>query len=308
VKIAVILNGISLFKSTFYQTIYPVLKERFAPEIFETRSKRDGVGLAAKAVVNRFDLVFAAGGDGTIHQVVNGLLSEDLPSLKLPVLGVIPLGSGNDFVRSIPQHKKPWDIVRAIETFNTREIDIGEVHYSVSHPADAVSATARRFFINVADVGMGPEVVRKVTNSGRVFGSAMAYYQGIISTFFSYKPVMLCAEAEGWRWKSAMRTFAIANGKYYGNGLCIAPDAALDDGKLDVFACGGVSVLDFIMQSIPLRRGRRIENPEIKYHRAKMIKLWSESPLEIEADGEILGWLPATVGLAGVKLRVLTAG
>jgi diacylglycerol kinase family enzyme len=102
-----------------------------------------------------------------------------------------------------------------------------------------------------------------------------------------------------------MRTFAIANAQYYGNGLCIAPDAKVNDGVFDIFACGEVSVIDFILHSIPLKAGRRIKHSKVQYLKSRDVELSSDEPLEIEADGEIIGWLPARVKISEVKLKII---
>ncbi len=132
---------------------------------------------------------------------------------------------------------------------NVRELNVGKVHFT----SDA-GTTEQCYFINVADIGMGPEVVRKVLRSGRPFGSGVAYYKSILSTFFTYRMMEVEAKSEHWRWKNKVRTFAVANGKYYGHGLCIAPDAMPDDNQFEVFACADVSILDFIIQSGPLKK------------------------------------------------------
>jgi YegS/Rv2252/BmrU family lipid kinase len=296
----------SLAKDVFYKKYLPLFKELFEVEVFETRTVHDAIGLASKCTQRRFDVIVAAGGDGTINQVVNGMLTEHMPNNGYPVLAVLPLGSGNDFARSLELDTSPTAFVERLKKFHVQEIDVGEVYYSVSPHEDAVtSLREKRYFVNVADVGMGPPVVRGVLESGRAFGSAVAYYKSILKTFFTYQPLMLHAKAESWQWSHYMRTFAVANAKYFGNGLCIAPDAVLDDRRFEVFACGPVSVLDFILHSLPLKQGKKIKHKHVSYHTTAQIELSSPSPIEIEADGEIIGWLPATIKLSENRLRFL---
>lgn len=307
-KVAIILNGISLKKSRFYKRILPALKSLCNPEVFETQSKNDAVQLAGKVVARGFDFLFAAGGDGTIHQVVNGMLRDHQPPSKLPVLGIIPLGGGNDFARSFGLSADQHILVRSLRDGLTLNIDVGEVTYLTRNDGHANGARNKRFFINVVDVGMGPEVVRKVTASGRALGSAIAYYQSILATFLSYKPLDLFASGDTWEWRKPVRTFAVANGRFYGNGLCIAPDARLDDRKFDVFACGNVSIIDFLLKSIPLKAGKKIRHPEISYLKSTEVDLDGDARLIIEADGEILGGLPASVRMSDVRLMLLNSG
>lgn len=305
-KLAVILNGISLKKDHFYRNTLPALTRHFSLEVFETRSKDDASALAAEAVIRNFDVLLSAGGDGTLHQVINGMLAGVTNSKPLPALAVLPLGSGNDFARTLYVTPADIDIVEILHEFKTISCDLGEVTFSLSAPADGIAVMkASRYFLNVVDVGMGPAVVRKVLNSDKRLGSAVAYYQNIISTFFNYSPQRLEARSSEWTWIDLMKTFAVANGRYYGNGLCIAPEAKIDDGKFNVFACGNVSVLDFILQSLPLKAGRRVRHQYVKYFECDQVEMVSDQALEIEADGEILGWLPAVVRMTPMKVRIL---
>lgn len=302
-KIGVVLNGISLAKDVFYRKYLPAMLREHQVDVFETRSINDAVSISAKLTGKRYNVIMAAGGDGTVNQVVNGMLSEELANPVLPSLCVLPLGSGNDFARALNQKASVESLLKRLAGGKMKEIDVGEITFCSSPRGEA--AQSLRYFVNVADVGMGPPVVRGVLDSGRAFGSAIAYYLSIIKTFFTYQPVLLHASGDGWEWKKKMRTFAMGNGKYFGNGLCIAPDAVLDDGLLDIFAVGPVSVLDFIIQSIPLRQSRKIRHKEVSYLRSRRVTLTSPSAVEIEADGEIIGWLPATVAISTRKLRLL---
>lgn len=293
-KIAIILNSISLQKKYFYYEVLPALRAVYDAEIFETLSPNDAVLLASKAVEKKFDVILAAGGDGTVYQVINGILNQKDDYPTLPPFGIIPLGSGNDFARCLGITPQPAQLVSALGDFKPRRLDVGQITCHRSHGS---YDTVMRYFINEADVGMGPEVVRKVMASARPFGSAVAYFMAILSTFATYKPLPVKATTPGWAWEGNIRTLAIANGKYYGNGLCIAPDARPDDGLFNTFICGAVSVFDFIRYSGDLKKGRHIRIPEISYNQANAMGLSSPDPCIIETDGEILGYLPARIEL-----------
>ncbi|MFZ6014157.1 MAG: diacylglycerol/lipid kinase family protein [Bacteroidota bacterium] len=300
-KITLILNGISLQKKIFYRKFLPELEGAFTLELHETHSKNDAVSLASKAADQYVDLVLAAGGDGTINQIVNGMLRGREKETKLPAVGIIPIGSGNDFARSVGITNDPQQTIKLIQDFKPRKLDVGKIYYT---PFPGQKNT-ERYFVNVADIGMGPQVVSKVLDSGRPFGSAVAYYQAIISTFASYRPMVVKAKSSDWEWKGKMRTLGIANGKYYGHGICIAPDAKPDDRMFSVFICGNVSVFDFIRYSGKLKKGKYVRIPEIQYRETIGIELTSESPCMIEGDGEILGQLPARVELMSKQLDFL---
>jgi len=298
-RLAIILNGIALDKRFFCRKVLPVLRSVYTVDLFETRSRHDAFSLASKATDKLYDVIIAAGGDGTLHQVVNGMLAGRENVKHLPAIAVVPVGTGNDFARSIDIPSNAAKLLALLKDFNTREIDVGEVHYTTSE------GSGHRYFINVADLGMGPEVVKRVLDSGRSLGSAVTYFLSILRTFLTYSPMVVTAKADDWEWQGKLRTMAFGNGKYYGHGLCVAPDAILNDGILEAFICGNVSVLDFVRNSIPLKQGKHINIPEVWYKKATFVTLTSESDCLIEADGELLGKLPATIRITSHKLRFL---
>jgi diacylglycerol kinase family enzyme len=187
-----------------------------------------------------------------------------------------------------------------VRNFVCKQFDVGKVDYTT-----AEGQRDSRYFINVADIGMGPEVVDKVMKSGRPFGAGVAYYKSILATFFTYKPKKILAKAPEWEWENKMRTFAVANGQYYGHGLCIAPDAKPDDGMFEIFAGADASIFDFILHSIPLKQGKRVSHPKVSYLRTTSVELTSKESCPIEADGEMVGWLPARIEMAPFKLKFL---
>jgi diacylglycerol kinase (ATP) len=299
-KIAIILNGISLEKEKFYKKCLPKLTSRFTVEVFETLTANDAVSLASKATDKQCDIILAAGGDGTLHQVLNGILNGREQSKNLPMLGVIPIGTGNDFARSVQIGKDVGQLIQLLQNPNPKQVDIGRVTYT-----SPTNETQERYFINVADLGMGPQVVMKVMSSDRIFGSSFSYYFAILSTFLHYKVMEVHAIADEWKWKGKLRTMAIANGNYYGHGMNIAPDALPNDKLFDVFIAGNVSALFFMLKSNLLKQGKKVIHPEVLYRKTTAIELTSESPCAIEADGEILGLLPARIEMMKQTINFL---
>jgi diacylglycerol kinase (ATP) len=301
-KIAIILNGISLRKKFVYHEILPALKPLFEVEVFETLTQHDAVLLASKATDKHFDVVMAAGGDGTVHQVLNGIVEGREGARNLPVLGIIPIGSGNDFARALKLEAKADKIIELLKRHQPRKIDLGKITY---HPELNSDTKESRYFINEVDVGIGPEVVKKVMSSDRPFGPAVAYYLAILTAFITFKPLHARIKTPTWNWEGKIRTLAIANGNYYGHGLCISPDSKPDDGRFGTFICSGVSVFDFIRYSETMKKGKYVRIPEIMYNEADAIELTSSQKVPVEADGEILGYLPAKIEMLPLHLNVL---
>lgn len=302
-KAVIILNGISLKKKLFYKEYLPEISRIFDVEVHETLSKHDARILASKFTEKYVDVILAAGGDGTLHHVVNGILKGRENEIRLPVVGLIPIGSGNDFARGVSPKLNVDHTLKTFSAFKPRLIDIGRIQYSLLPGGSAEDAWT--YFVNVADIGMGPEVVGKVLSSGRPFGSEVAYYKSIVNTFLTYTPMVVKAVTEHWTWEGKLRTLAVANGKYYGHGLCIAPDAVIDDRLFSVFICGNVSVFDFIMHTGTLKKGKNVNIEDVLYKTATGIEFSGTSPCPIEGDGEILGWLPAKVSMIERQLEFL---
>jgi diacylglycerol kinase (ATP) len=298
-KVAIILNGLSRKKKIFYSKLLPVIREHHQADVFETQSATDAFGFAAKAVADNYDLILAAGGDGTINQVVNGVLAGNLPVNLLPVLGILPAGSGNDFARTVSITLDPEELKDRLSRLNSKPIDIGSVTFQQNN------IQSHSYFINVASAGMGPEVLNTMASGKKPFGSAVAYYTAILKTFLSYRCIRVNIRTSDWQWSNNLRTLAVGNGKFFGSGLCIAPEAKPDDGIFSAFVCGNVSVLDFIRYTSKLKNAKRINNQKIEYREAEKLELTAKSPCRIEADGELLGFLPAQVEVLPGRIKFL---
>lgn len=298
-RVAIILNGLSGKKKHFYSRVLPVIQQHAIADVFETRSQTDAFEFSVKAVSEKYDLLIAAGGDGTINQVVNGMLSVNAPVEQLPMLSVLPVGSGNDFARTVNITLSTNDLQKRLTCLMPRLMDIGSVTFQKNNKEEHV------YFINVASAGMGPEVLNTMGAGKKRLGSAVAYYIAILTTFWSYRCIPVTIKTKAWQWNNKLRTLAIGNGKYFGHGLCIAPDAKPDDGIFSAFVCGGVSVLDFVRYSNTLKKSRKVIHPKIEYKTAEKLELTSESPCRIEADGELLGFLPARVEVIPGRIKFL---
>ena len=297
-KVAIVLNGKSSGKKLFYKSILPAISSKHATAVFETQHHDHAITLSRDAAnTGTYNVVFAAGGDGTLNQVVNGILTSQNNGT---CVGLIPLGSGNDFARTVQVHADPSIVLALLDKSSFKTINVGEVKFtSFSNGIES------KLFVNVADIGMGPEVVWRVAASPKFLGSQLAYYFSILKTFVGYKTMTVTAETREWRWEGKLRSLAIANGKYYGHGLCIAPEAKVDDNMLDVFICGNVSVLDFVVQSENLKKGKVLKLAEVFYKHTTEIHLTSEAQCLVEGDGEVFGTLPATVRLSAHKINML---
>lgn len=293
------MNGLSGRKKLFYSRLLPIIREHATADVFETRSRTDAFDFSLNAVAEYYDLIIAAGGDGTINQVVNGMLTSDTPVEQLPMLTILPVGSGNDFARTVNITLCADDLKKRIAHPIIDLIDVGSVGFQKDNKEH------HSYFINVASAGMGPEVLNRMSSGKKLLGSAVTYYVAILSTFWSYRCMPVTIKTHSWQWSNKLRTLAIGNGKFFGSGLCIAPDAKPNDGMFSTFVCGAVSVLDFIRYTSTLKSSRKVIHPRIEYNTTEKLELTSETPCRIEADGELLGFLPARVEVIPGRIKFL---
>ena len=259
----------------------------------------------ARVIAPENNYVIAVGGDGTLNEVVNGIMQyhQENPSETLPILGVLPLGTANDFVKSI-NHKKGIDaLLVLIKNQHYHSIDLGKLQ---CNDEDRISKITR-YFINIADVGFGAHVVQKTNSGNSLFGANYTYIKAILSTFLSYKPKLLSLNIDDQaEQKQRALSIVFANGKYFGSGLGIAPHAQLADGKLAITHIGNVSMFDFLFYLGALKKGKKLSHPEAKYLKATKITIRSEDKhAAVEADGEFIGYLPVTAEVIPAKILFL---
>lgn len=254
--------------------------------------------LAAQA-----DVLVAVGGDGTLHEVVNGALQwAALSGAGIPpLIAVIACGTANDFVRSIPGAGSEAQFVDLLARGAPRRVDLGLVQYR-----DDRGVQARRYFVNVVDAGIGADVVSRLAHSKRRFGARFTYLSAIFRVFAEFgKPVIGVALDGSATESMPTLAFVAGNGRYFGSGLGIVPDARIDDGLLHCARIGDVSMLDFVSKLPSLLRGAPISHPQVRYDSATVISLESGEPVGLEADGEFLGYLPATIRTIPAAIEML---
>lgn len=254
-------------------------------EVRFTRGKDDARIRAREAAVAGFDRVVAVGGDGTVSEVVNGLVGTGAS------LGVIPAGTGNDFIRSAGIPADPSDA--AATAFVGRETAL-----------DVATANGR-YFINVGGVGLDAEVVRDVSRIPGYFGGTIAYLLGVFKNFVTYTPAPVEIIADGQIFERKALLVAVGNGLFYGGGMKVLPAARLDDGLLDVCIAGNMSRPE-ILRALPrLYRGTHLGLPKVEMLRAREVTITSHRPLSIQVDGEIVGHVPVTFRVEPGALKVV---
>ena len=266
-------------------------------QLVSTLWKKHAVELARQATKDGCDYLIAVGGDGTLHEVVNGVFQSNIPVNAFPAIGVLSYGSANDFARTAGLKKSLEGLTELIRSRTTQRIDLGKIVLEQTGET--------RYFINIAGVGLSPEVARKVAESPGVLGPGFNYFRHILSGFLGYEKKQVACTANTWQWTGGLLQMAVANGRYFGHALCIAPDARLADGRFHIAIFGDLSLWDYALNLGNLKKGRKIGHPQVSYREATELLLKSDDPCGIEADGEFAGLLPATLSVVPRAIRFL---
>ena len=260
-------------------------------EVVETSRRGDAADYAAAAGDR---LVVAVGGDGTAHEVVNGLLRR--PAARPPRVGFLQRGTGADLRRSIASPRRPEDVAAWLTTDRWRPLDAGRLSTS----------TGRRYFVNVADAGIGAEVVRRAARGPSALGGTVNFLGAAVISLARHQnaPVRLRLD-DGPVLRRRVRTIAVANGAYLGGAMRIAPQAQPDDGWFDVVTIGDVGRWLGIRSLPMLYRGTHGQLSQVEFGRARRVEIESEQPIGVEADGELAGTTPAVFEIVPAALQVI---
>ncbi len=254
-----------------------------------TQGAGDAIKLARQAAVDGAAAVIAVGGDGTLNEVVNGLVGY-----PETVLGVIPAGSGNDFVRSLGLKPSDWQAAcRLIAQGKTKAVDLGQVN--------------GRHFINVSGVGFDATVVDCANTWGKAhFSSTLAYVAAMLKTLREFKPSHVKIQLDGQEVETLSWLVVVASGQYFGGGMWIAPQAEISDGLFDVVVLGDVSKFELLRAFPSIFSGKHLSHPAIKFYRARQVRVEADRPMMAQTDGEVIGQTPITFQVRPSALRVFS--
>jgi diacylglycerol kinase (ATP) len=249
--------------------------------------------------------VVACGGDGTINEVANGLLRAGAGA----ELGVLPSGTGGDFRRTLKIPTRAADAARHLRDGATRVLDAGRVRFT-----NEGGEEESRFFLNVASFGMGGDVIRRVkeriglpAGAARLLGGRLSFALAALQSTLTFeKPAVRVSLDGGRETRLAVTNFCVANARYFGGGMKIAPNAKLDDGLFDVVAVGDLSAFAILTKSYRVYLGTHLGMQDVHHALARRVEARpvGGEEVKLEIDGELAGRLPATFEIVPGALRV----
>lgn len=256
-----------------------------------TTAPGEATVLTRQALAEGWPAVVAAGGDGTVHEVVNGFFDDDGVAIGAAArVGLVPLGTGGDFRRTFAFSTDPAEAGAILRAGRIRRIDLGRVTFERPDGSRGV-----RIFCNIADAGLGGEVVHRVNNGVRLGSGRLTFLLASGVSLLTWQNRRLRVEADGDTEEVTVQQAVVANARYYGGGMCVAPQAEPDDGLLDLVLVGDVGRLQNLRLMGPLRAGTHLDGRfPITSRRARRVTVEAEDQVRLDVDGEQPGRVPAT--------------
>jgi len=258
--------------------------------VAKTTRPLEATEIAQRNVLASRPVVVAVGGDGTLNEVVNGFFRNGAPLPTSTKLAMVPLGTGGDFRRTL---RIPVDTRQAVEVLRNglvRRLDAGCVTFTAGD-----GSTAVRHFINIADAGLGGDVVFIVGNGTKRFGSAAYTLAGLRALVrFKNKPMTVDIDGATHQLDKAQQV-VVANCQFFGGGMQMAPSASPTDGVFDVILIKNAGKVETMRGMNDIRSGRHLDqnNPKMELMYGKRVSVSSPERVRIDVDGEAVGFLPA---------------
>lgn len=260
-----------------------------------TRHAGHGESLVQDALQAGHRRILAVGGDGSVNEVVQGLMSAGHADPREVTLAVAPQGTGNDWARSLGITRDPRHIAAVLSGGRTMLHDVGAIDFPDTH-------AARRWFINVAGAGYDADVTARVP---RPVPSALTYLGIALRGLAEYQAPRFTIHADDATIEDRLLLAFVANAQYCGNRMHVVPTARMDDGLLDVLAVRELSLLQVLPKLVKLYGGRILGDPAVQHVRAARVRIETDPPAVIQADGQIVGETPAEFSVVPKALRVI---
>ncbi len=259
--------------------------------------------ITARALKDGYGCIVAAGGDGTLNEVVNGFYEGGRPINPSAVLGVLPLGTGGDFRRTFGWPVDIRSSLARLRGSGTVAMDLGLLEYTAYS-----GEPSTRLFANVCSFGASGVVDREVNRRSKLLGGRLSFILGTTAALMKYKDqtVELTVDDKA---PEAIRitTVAVANCRYFGGGMCVAPEASPSDGLFDVTIWSGYSLADFVLKAKALYNGSHLKLKGTRSFKCRTLNAASTEEVLLDVDGEQPGRLPCRLSILAGAIRLKVA-
>ncbi len=265
-----------------------------------TRGPMHAAELARKALDTGYECIVAVGGDGTINEVTNGFFRDGKAINPNAALAVLPRGTGGDFRKTFAWDTDFEAAVRRLNTPDTRPFDVGHLEY-VAHDGSPAS----RYFANICSFGVSGLVDQEVNATSKALGGKASFMWGSLKAMTRYNDQLVNVSFDDAPAEAlTVTTLSIANGKYFGGGMKVAPDADVSDGLFDVTIWSGYGLADFVLRSAGVYSGAHVKWKGTRTLRCTKMKAESDARVLIDCDGEQPGRLPCAMSILPGAIRL----
>ncbi len=283
--------------------IKALARDRLGPfQEYITTGPGHGKTLTIEAIAKGARLVVCIGGDGTLNEVINGIMEYGRDIKSELVLGFVPDGTGCDFVRTVAIPRNVEQAIDVIAAHHVCSIDLGRLFFK-----DHTGRDCYRYFHNVTSLGLGGEVDQRVNNTTKFFGPFLSFIWATLISIFLYGKKKIHLKIDDTIENDFMIwNVAVANGQYFGGGMQIAPDASIDDGLFDVTVVGDLSLPEVLLNLPKLYNGKIKSIDKVVAFTGKKIVATSDQRVLLDVDGEQPGTLPVSLDMFPGALNIIT--
>ncbi len=239
-------------------------------------------------------MLVVVGGDGSVNEVANGIAGREGVEIA-----VIARGTGWDFVRTYGIPRKIDEAVAVATEGRSREVDLGRVAYRTW-----AGGEAEAYFANIASAGMSGAIAQRANETSKALGGKTSYLWATLAVFARWRATQVRVTVDDETRSGAMHDVVVANGRFFGGGMMICPDAAPDDGRFDVLLIGDLTKRDLLVTLPKTYRGKHLPHPKAELLRGSAVTLEAPEPLPLELDGEQPGTTPARFEIVPRALRL----
>ncbi len=286
-----------------WQRVLARLRELFGNgvEIHFTSGRGEATRRAREALIAGIGWLAAAGGDGTINEVVNGYFEKDQNIQPKSPLSFLPCGSGNDWVRTLGLAPDLLLSVEALARSSLHTVDVG-----MARCRSLEGIPQERVFLNVAEAGVGARLIARRSGGGLTNSSCLGYRLEALMTALSYPPQRLQLILDGATGVATgpILSLIIAGGRYFGGGMDCAPMARPDDGLLEVITLGDFGRVEILLKIRSFFTGRYLADPKVTHHSVRTLEATTGDRVFLELDGELAGMLPASFSILPHALQL----
>jgi diacylglycerol kinase (ATP) len=252
--------------------------------------------LAAQAVRDGATKLVVVGGDGTVHEVADGLLHAGVGGTV--DVAILPLGTGRDVARSLRIPRRLEAAIEVARHGRIRAIDVGRATYTTA------SGDATAHFVNFAGAGISGAIADRANRTSKALGGRLSFLWATIAVFSRWKPTEMTLEIDGQARQARLHEALAMNGDYTAGGMWVAPEALPDDGSFDIVLLGDFTKREFVTTFPKIYRGRHVSHRKVEIVRARTLRVEAASPLPVVLDGEQPGTTPVLFELVAGALRV----